>query len=74
MRFTDFNIQKESLKNRQISPETLFKTCKFGQGNECCKYIVFFDNPKNFFCAKNIAKEFLDKQNTTACGNNCEGL
>lgn len=69
-------MQEFSLSNEYAIPqEHLLNTCKYRQ-NGCCKYIVFFQQPANFFCVKKVEelKQKIDTSNMNAKGDNCEGL
>ena len=59
----------------KINNERLEEICKQGQGEECCRYIVF--GPNGFECAKHMRlKTTIDQrvEHMTAQGDNCEGL
>ena len=51
-------------------------TCKIGQGNDCCRYLMM--GPKGFECAKfGAAKSLLDararNKDMVAQADNCDG-
>ena len=64
--------------DRQISSEHLVRVCKYRQGSECCRYIYFPRDEKEFYCVKKlpVMQEKLDGEveNMTAKGDNCPGL
>ena len=69
----EFAVSDEFL----IPGEHLSSVCKYRQGSDCCKYIVFFEKPGKFYCAKNIADlkgkiDLLDDMKSK--GDNCEGM
>jgi hypothetical protein len=55
--------------------EIIKNTCKIGQGEKCCKYLVV--GTGGFECMKLHNKEFIDRQwaktQHVAQGDNCEG-
>ncbi len=61
-----------------ISDDHLINVCKYRRGSMCCKYIVFFESHKKFYCVKNILelKKKIDLQSSQlrAKGDNCIGL
>lgn len=63
---------------RQISTEHLISVCKYRQGAECCRYIYYPREKREFYCVKTISemKEKLDGEvsTMTAQGDNCPGL
>lgn len=64
-------------QNILISEDRLVNICKYRQGVECCKYIVFLDQASDFVCGKNIEElrnVVESKDDMTAQGDNCEGL
>ncbi len=68
-----------SLTDEQAIPaEHLIQTCKYRQGKSCCRYIVYFEKPGQFFCVKKDeqAKMKIDSviDEMHAKGDNCEGL
>ena len=70
----DFN---DEMDDKIISDDRLVKICKYRQGALCCKYIVYFEQNKEFCCVKNnnFMKEKIDSQELMkAKGDNCEGL
>jgi len=64
--------------DRQILSEHLVDVCKYRQGPECCRYIYFPRDKKEFYCVKKITemREKLDEEveNMIAKGDNCSGL
>lgn len=61
----------------RISSDRLVKVCKkYSAG--CCKYIVFFVAPGDFFCVKHVPsiRRQIDAQSSTMKSkcDNCEGL
>lgn len=64
--------------DRQISTEHLVSVCKYRQGVECCRYIYFPAQMREFFCVKKIPalQEKIDEavSELTAQGDNCPGL
>ena len=62
---------------QQISTEHLIQVCKY-QGSECCRYIYYPREKREFYCVKRIPemKNKLDGEvsNMTAQGDNCPGL
>jgi len=65
-------------ENQKISLEHLEKVCKYAQGTKCCRYIVYFEKPAEFFCVKkdNHTKNKIDSiaPSMKAQGDNCKGL
>jgi len=63
---------------RQISHDHLINVCKYRQGSDCCRYIFFPREKREFYCAKNIpvmkAKIDSEVSEMTAKGDNCPGL
>lgn len=62
---------------RQISIDHLVNICKYRQGSECCRYIFYPREKREFYCVKTISemKKKLDGEMVmTAQGNNCPGL
>lgn len=61
-----------------IDDDRLVDICKYRQGSECCKYIVYFEKPGRFCCVKKVndLKLKIDSQaaDMKATGDNCEGL
>lgn len=60
----------------QLSDKMLKETCKLGQGNDCCRYIIA-DPEKGIVCAKKTPlKETIDANvhHMTAKADNCEGV
>ena len=62
----------------EITQEYLKETCKMGQGNDCCRYIIV--HPEDgFVCGKeepdikSVLDERVDNLSMTARGDNCEG-
>ena len=66
----------EELVGKDIKISHLMKVCKYRQGDECCKYVVYFEDPDDFFCVKNILhlRYKLDNTQMEAKGDNCVGL
>jgi len=64
--------------DKRISLENLIQTCKYRHGAQTCRYIVFFEHKKDFYCVKNISKfrRQLDisPDQWRARGDNCDGL
>lgn len=64
--------------DQQISTEHLISVCKYRQGANCCRYIYFPRDKREFYCVKRISdmKEKLDDEvsSMTAQGDNCPGL
>ena len=64
--------------DRQIPHEHLVKVCKYRQGEDCCRYIFFPREKRDFYCSKKILvmKTKIDSQvsEMTAKGDNCPGL
>jgi hypothetical protein len=62
--------------DRLIPIDHLVSTCRYRQGEACCKYIFFSAQKIDFYCSKKIEelKEKLDKEIMTAKGDNCPGL
>lgn len=63
--------------SRQISTDHLVNICKYRQGSECCRYIFYPREKREFYCVKTIPemKKKLDGEiSMTAQGNNCPGL
>lgn len=64
--------------DRLICSERLVATCKYRQGGDCCRYIFFPRDKRDFYCVKGIdemkAKIDDDVSNMTAKGDNCQGL
>jgi hypothetical protein len=60
--------------NNLIKDEQLLKTCKLGQGVECCKYICC--SGMGFTCEKHtLFGRLIDKKtDMIAKGDNCGGL
>lgn len=65
-------------EDRQISTEHLIGVCKYRQGSDCCRYIYYPRDKRDFYCVKTIPdmKEKLDNEasSMTAQGDNCPGL
>ena len=63
---------------RQISTDYLINVCKYRQRKECCRYIYYPREKREFYCVKTISemKEKLDNEvsTMTAQGDNCPGL
>jgi len=59
-----------------VTEDHMVQVCRYRQGSSCCKYLVFFNNPHNFYCVKKYPE--LNKQISSldllAKGDNCEGL
>lgn len=66
------------LSDRYIIPvDYLVQVCRYRQGTQCCRYIVFSDLKQEFCCAKRISsiKKFIDSEaGMSATGDNCSGL
>ena len=62
--------------DKQILNDQLVAVCKYRQGAQCCKYVVFVKDKLEFFCVKKIPdiKHFIDQQQMSAKGDNCPGL
>ena len=62
--------------DKQIPQDHLIQICKYRQGANCCKYICFPREKKDFYCVKTIQplKEKLDQTKMIAEGDNCPGL
>lgn len=64
--------------DRQISTERLIDVCKYRQGSECCRYIYFPRDKREFYCVKRIPELKIKLDNEvatmTAQGDNCRGL
>ena len=62
-------------EDQSIPDDRLVNICKYRQGSECCKYIIYTDR---FYCAKKdpVLKTKLDERTNEfiAQGDNCEGL
>ena len=66
-----------SLTDDHVIPEDhLFDVCKYRQGEQCCKYIVYFEQGRNFYCVKDIEdlRVKIDAQQMIAQGDNCIGM
>lgn len=72
----NINMESFSLSDKFIIDENrLSDVCKYRQGEKCCKYIVFFERPGNFFCVKKTElKEKIDAHSLNSKGDNCQGL
>lgn len=59
---------------QRLTKEFFMETCKMGQGNACCKYLVASRN--GLECAKlTIIGPSIDKRtDMTAKGDNCDGI
>ena len=61
----------------QVIPEkVLAEICLYRQRG-CCKYIVYLESFRDFYCAKKVPKlkSTIESQSgMKATGNNCEGL
>lgn len=66
----------DEIKDKIIGSDRLVNTCKYRQGESCCKYIVWLRDNHDFFCAKNITelRIKLDATDMLAKGDNCNGL
>ena len=78
MEHTEFDTKDIDLTPHVIPIPHLGAVCKYRQGPDCCKYVVFFDRVRDFCCAKKIV-EMKDKIDSLsdqmkAQGDNCEGL
>ncbi len=66
------------LPSQTISDEHLVNVCKYRQGSDCCRYIYFPREKKDFYCIKSIPelKQKIDDHvsEMTAKGDNCQGL
>lgn len=66
------------LEQFRIADSHLGSVCKYRQGKDTCRYIVYLDHFKDFFCAKGIPhlKHKIDAvvDRMKAQGDNCEGL
>lgn len=68
---------EQDLKQYSIPNDHLVSVCKYRQGEQCCKYIVYLTKVKDFCCSKNVEhlKNQVDSQaNMIAKGDNCEGI
>jgi hypothetical protein len=65
-----------NLKIHIIPDEHLIKICKYRQGAECCKHIMYSPGVSNFICTKLIPKlnEFSKNSEMRAKGDNCNGI
>ena len=75
METNKINMEK-AIKN-PLEIEYLKNTCKIGQGNSCCRYVVA--SSKGIECAKHTdLKTILDQRvannQMVARGDNCEGV
>lgn len=60
-----------------IPQDQLVNVCKYRQGSECCKYIVFLQQESDFVCGKkteDLRNTIESQTDMTAQGDNCEGL
>ncbi len=67
----------EFTTSRQIPTERLINICKYRQGSECCRYIYYPREKRDFYCVKTIPemKSHLDDEvSMIARGDNCLGL
>jgi len=64
--------------NRQIPNEHLIEVCKYRQGSNCCRYIFYPRDKRDFYCIKGISEmqEKIDQEasSMTAKGDNCPGI
>lgn len=63
--------------DRQIPTEHLISVCKYRQGPDCCRYIYYPRDKRDFYCVKTILemKSKLDQEDSMiAQGDNCQGL
>jgi len=64
--------------DRQIPHDHLVTICKYRQGADCCRYVFFPRDKREFYCVKKIPamKDQLDSQvaEMTAQSDNCIGL
>ncbi len=61
----------------QISHDHLVKVCKYRQGVDCCRYIFFPRDKREFYCSKKIPEmksKFDSLSSMVAKGDNCAGL
>ena len=66
----------EELNGKNIDMNHLMKVCKYRKGEQCCKYIVYFENQDDYYCVKNVPdlRNKINRANMEAKGDNCEGL
>ncbi len=69
---TEFPLSPESV----VTEDYMVQVCRYRQGSSCCKYLVFFDNPHNFYCVKKDSElnKKISSLDLKAKGDNCEGL
>lgn len=60
----------------KISTDRLVSICKYRQGKQCCKYIVYLHEASDFVCSKNQPdlSKIIHNSNVHAVGDNCPGL
>jgi len=60
-----------------IPDDHLAETCKYRQAG-CCKYVVYFESGKGFYCVKNVneLRQYIESMShqMIATGDNCKGL
>ena len=66
------------LEDKKIPLDYLTQVCKYRQGANCCRYIVYFKDHADFFCVKKLPeqKEKIDaiKDQLVAQADHCTGL
>ncbi len=69
---------KFALSDSLLIPNShLVSTCRYRQDG-CCRYVVYFESGKGFYCVKNVPElrqhiESMSHQ-MNAKGDNCKGL